>query len=125
MGSQSGRNTTATNLRSIKKKKIQKAIRKIMFKIFNHSTETPFNEVKILNLEQQKNLAVAGFRWKVKNDMIPKILQSNRNRVYAQNNQKYIIPIANTDFLKQGITYQGPRVWNYLKSELKNKETLL
>ena len=124
MGSQSGRNTTATNLRSIKKK-LQKAIRKIMFKIFNHSTETPFNEVKILNLEQQKNLAAAGFRWKVKNDMIPKTLQSNRNRVYAQNNHKYIIPIANTDFLRQRITYQGPRVWNYLKSELKNKEILL
>ena len=59
-----------------------------MFKIFSHSTETPFNELKILNLEQQQKLAVAGFMWIVKNDMIPKTLQSNKNRVYGQNNHK-------------------------------------
>ena len=63
--------------------------------------------------------------WKVKNDMIPKTLKShfcNRNCAYGQNNHKYHIQIVNTELIKRSITYQGPRVWNNLKSELKTKK---
>ena len=70
-----------------------------------------------------RDLRVGGFMQKAKTDMIPKTLQSHfckRNRV--QNNHKYHNPIANTELLKQSITYQRPRVWNNLKSKLKNKD---
>ena len=72
-----------------------------------------------------RDLRVGGFMQKAKTDMISKTLQSHfckRNRVYGQNNHKYYNPIANTELLKQSITYQRPRVWNNLKSKLKNKD---
>ena len=90
-----------------------------MFKKYNHPTET--QDIKPSTIRNFSNIRIC-----VKNDMIPKSLQShfyNRNRVYGQSNHKYHIPIANTELLKQIITYQGPKVWNYLKSELKNKES--
>ena len=72
-----------------------------------------------------RDLRPGEFKQKVKTDKIHQTLQShicNRNRVYGQQNHKYQNPIVNTELLKQSITYQRPRVWNNLKSKLKNKD---
>ena len=56
---------------------------------------------------------------------IPKlILPSTLEIEYRENNLKYHIPNINLALLKRNIVYQGPRIWNSLKNDIKIKESI-
>ena len=71
--------SVASNLRSIQSK-VNKAVRKMLFKNQIHPTEQLFNELKTLNLEKQRILTNAGFMWKVANKEFPKTIRGHFKR---------------------------------------------
>ena len=56
---------------------------------------------------------------------IPKLnLPSTLETEYRENNLKYHIPNINFALLKRNIVYQGPRIWNNLKNDIKIKKNI-
>ena len=65
--------------------------------------------------------------WQLTYDNIPDTIKSSfsiRNRDYGAHNLKYHIPNINLELLKRNIVYQGPRIWNSLKNDIKIKESI-
>ena len=61
---------------------------------------------------------------KVLNDEVPHILKdyfSIRERNYGHNNAKFHLPLANTNLFKRDIVYQGPKLWNSIPANIRNK----
>ena len=118
---------TKSNLKIIQEK-MKKAIITISFKKSNHQTEPLSQELQILNSEEnQKNLQTTCFMWKLSNNETPASISENfqiRNRTFGEKNFKYHVPSAKSDLLTKNIIFQGPRLWNSLKTELKNKKRL-
>ena len=46
---------------------------------------------------------------------------SIRERNYGHNNAKFHLPLANTNLFKQDIVYQGPKLWDSIPTNIKNK----
>ena len=42
---------------------------------------------------------------------------------FGEKKIKYHVPSAKSELLKTNIIFQGPRLWNSLKTELKNKKS--
>ena len=64
--------------------------------------------------------------WKVLNDKVPQILKDHfsiRERNYGHINAK--LPLANTNLFKQDIVYHGPKLWNSIPTNIKNKVSVL
>ena len=62
----------------------QEAMHKVIFEKYI-PTEPLFNNLKVLNLQQQKFVAVGGFMWLLKNDMVAETLNSqfcSRNSIW-------------------------------------------
>ena len=60
-------------------------------------------------------------------DNIPDTIRSSfniRNREYGENNLKYHISNINLELLKRNIVYQGPKIWNSLKNDIKIEKTI-
>ena len=65
--------------------------------------------------------------WKVLNDKVPQTLKDHfsiNERNYNHNNAKFHLPLANTNLFKQDIIYQGPKLWNSIPINIKNKVSL-
>ena len=65
--------------------------------------------------------------WQLTYKNIPDTIKSSfnfRNREYGGNNLKYHVPNINLELLKRNIVYQGPRIWNRLKNDIKNKKSI-
>lgn len=65
--------------------------------------------------------------WQLTHDNIPNTIKSafkTRNRNYGENNLKYHLPNINSELLKRNIIYQGPKIWNSLESNIKNKKSI-
>ena len=117
---------TPSNLKPIKKN-LQKAVRKILFKNHNQPTELLFHELKVLDFDKHKFLTISSFMWQLTYDNIPDTIKSSfsiRNRDYGEHNLKYHIPNINLELLKRNIVYQGPRIWNSLKNDIKIKMSI-
>ena len=117
---------TSTNLKPIKKN-LQKAIRKMLFKNRSHSIEPLFKVLKILDFEKHKFLTISSFMWQLTYNNIPDTIKTafkTRNRDYGENNLKYHLPNINSELLKRNIIYQGPKIRNSLKSNIKNKKSI-
>ena len=116
---------TPSNLKPIKKN-LQKAVRKILFKNRNQPTEPLFHELKVLDFDKHKFLTISSFMWQLTYDNIPDTIKSSfniRNRDYGVNNRKYHIPNISSEILKRNIVYQGPKIWNNLKNDIKIKKS--
>ena len=116
-----------SNLKPIKKN-LQKAVRKILFKNRNQPTEPLFDELKVLDFDKHKFLTISSFMWQLTYDNIPDTIKSSlniRNRDYGVNNRKYHIPNISSEILKRNIVYQGPKIWNNLKNDIKTKNSIL
>ena len=60
-------------------------------------------------------------------DNIPDTIKSAfniRKRDYKENNLKDHIPNINLELLKRNIEYQGPKIWNSLKNDIKIQITI-
>ena len=115
--------TTPSTLKTIQTN-IKKTIRKILFKTSNHSTEPLFQKLNILDFEKLKLLKIRIFMWKVLNDNVPQTLKDHfsiRERNCGHNNAKFHLPLANANFFKRDIVYQGPKLWNSMSTNIKNK----
>ena len=116
---------TPSNLKPIKKY-LQKAVRKILFKNRNQPTEPLFHELKVLDFDKHKFLTISSSMWQLTYDNIPDTIKSSfniRNRDYGVNNRKYHIPNISSEILKRNIVYQGPKIWNNLKNDIKIKKS--
>ena len=51
-------------------------------------------------------------------------LPSTLETEYGENNLKYHISNINLELLKRNIVYQGPKIWNSLKNDIKIKKTI-
>ena len=103
---------------------IKKTIRKMLFKKSNHPTEPLFQKLNILDFEKLKLLKIGIFMWKVLNGKVPQTLKDHfsiRERNYGHNNAKFHLPLANTNLFKREIVYQGPKLWNSIPTNIKNK----
>ena len=117
---------TSTNLKPIKKN-LQKAIRKMLFKNRSHSIEPLFKDLEILDFEKHKFLTISSFMWQLTYNNIPDTIKTafkTRNRDYGENNLKYHLPNINSELLKRNVIYQGPKIWNSLKNNIKNKKSI-
>ena len=100
---------TPNNLKSIKQK-LQKAVKKILFKNRKQPTEPLFHKFKFLNFDKHEFL-ISSFMWQLTYENIPDKIKSSlniRNREYGENKLKYHIPNTNLELLKRNIVYQGP-----------------
>ena len=62
--------------------------------------------------------------WKVLNGEVPQTLKDNlsiRQRNYGHNNAKFHLLLANTNLFKRYIAYQGPKLWNSIPTNIRNK----
>ena len=106
---------------------VQKAVRKILFKNRNQPTEPLFHELKVLDFDKHKFLTISSFMWQLTYENIPHTIKSSfniRNRERGENNLKYHVPNINLEFLKRNIVYQGPRICNSLKNDIKIKTSI-
>ena len=75
------------------RKNLKKAIRRILFKKFNDSTELLFKELNILEFDSQHNLIKGKFMWQVNNKEIPRNISKLfhvKDRMFgSENNIKY------------------------------------
>ena len=116
---------TPCNLKPIKKI-LQNAVRKILFKNCNQPTEPLFHELKVLDFDKNKFLTISSFMWQLTYYNIPDTIKSSfniRNRAYEESNLKHHIPNINLELRKKhgerSIAYQGPRMRNSLKNDIK------
>ena len=103
---------------------IKKTIRKMLFKTSNHPAEPLFQKLNILDFEKLKLLKIRIFIRKVLNDNVPQTLKDHfsiSERNYGHNNAKFHLPLANTNLFKRDIVYQGPKLWNSMSTNIKNK----
>ena len=103
---------------------IKKTIRKVLFKNSNYLSVPLFQKLNILDFERLKLLKIGIFMWKVANDKVPQTLKDHfsiRKRNYGHNNEKSHLPLANANLFKRDIVYQGPKLWNSIPANIKNK----
>ena len=65
--------------------------------------------------------------WQLIYDSISDTIKSSlniRNRDYGENNPKYHIPNISSELLKRNIVYQGPKIWNSLKNDIKFQKSI-
>ena len=95
----------------------------------NHPTgPLLFQKLNILDFEKLKLLKIGIFMRKVLNDKVPQTLKDHfsiREKNYGHNNAKFHLPLANTNFFKQDIVYHGPKLWNSIPTNIKNKVSVL
>ena len=119
--------TNKTNTKSIKTN-MKKAVRKILFKKYNDHTEPLFRHLNILNFEKSRLLSFGKFMWQIKNDEIPEILSNfstRKSKSYGNDDSlKFHIPNIKLEITKNSIFYQGPKSWNNIPSDIKNKKSL-
>ena len=91
----------------------------------SHKTCKPEN---FLDFDKHKFLTISSSMWQLTYDNIPDTIKSSfniRNRDYGVNNRKYHIPNISSEILKRNIVYQGPKIWNNLKNDIKTKKSIL
>ena len=96
----------------------------MLFKKSNHQTELLFQKLNILNFDKLKLLKIGIFMSKVLNDETPKTVKDHfsiREMNYSHNNAKFHFPLANTNLFKRDIVYQGPKLWNSIPANIRNK----
>ena len=106
---------------------IKKTLRKMLFKKSNHSTELLFQKLNILHFDKLKLLKIGIFTRKVLNDEVSQTLKDHfsiRERNHAYNNAKFHVQLANTNLFKQDIVYKGPKLWNSIPANIRNKVSL-
>ena len=65
--------------------------------------------------------------WQLTYDNIPATIKSSfnaRKRGYGESNYKYHVPNVSSELSKRTIIYQGPKIWNKLKTDVKNKTNI-
>ena len=115
------------SLTKIITKNLNKIIRKMLFKKYNHPTKPLFKELNILPFENQKSFLMLQFMWKITFDQMEENIKSlfkQRERTFGENDVKFHIPNVNLDRTKNSIIFQGPKLWNTLNSSIKNKKNI-
>ena len=105
------------------RKNLKKTIRRMLFKKFNDSTELLFKELNILDFDSQHNLIIGKFMWQVNNKEIPR----NISKLFhvKGNNIKYHIPSGYLNVIKNSVLFQGPKFWNEIPIDIRNKKSLI
>ena len=65
--------------------------------------------------------------WKALNGKVPQTLKdqlSIRVRTYGHNNAKFHLALANINLFKRDTVYQGPKLWNSVPTNIKNKASV-
>ena len=65
--------------------------------------------------------------WQSTYDNIPATIKYSfnaRKRGYGESNHKYHVPNVSSELSKRTIIYQGPKIWNKLKTDVKNKTNI-
>ena len=110
------------------RKNLKKAIRRMLFRKFNDPTEPLFKELNILDFASQHNLIIGKFMWQVNNNEIPRNISQLfhvKNRIIGlENNIKYYIPSVNLIIVKNSVFFQGPKLWNEIPIDIRNKKSL-
>ena len=102
-----------------------KAVRKILHKKYNHPTKPLFEELKILPFVKEIEFGILQFMWKVTFDELTENIKSSfyrRERTFGDNDIKYYIPNVKLDRTENSIIFQGPKLWNSINTNLKNKK---
>ena len=111
------------------RKNLKKAIRRMLFKKFNDSAELLFKELNILDFHSQHNLIIGKFMWQVNNKEIPrnisKLFHVKDGIFGSENNIKYHIPSVNLNLIKKSVLFQGPKFWNEIPIDIRNKKSLV
>ena len=111
------------------RKNLKKSIRRMLFKKFNDSTELLFKELNILDFDSQHNLIIGKFMWQVNNKEIPRNISKLfhvKDRMFgSENNIKYHIPSVNLNLIKKSVLFQGPKFWNEIPIDIRNKKSLV
>ena len=120
-----GRNKCVTNPI---RKNLKKAIRRMLFRKFNDPTEPLFKELNILDFDSQHNLIIK-FMWQVNNNEVPRNISQLfhvKNRIIGlENNIKYHIISVNLNIVKNSVFFQGPKLWNEISIDIRNKKSLV
>ena len=98
-----------------------------MFKNCNQPNEPLFHELKVLDFDKHKFLTISSFMWQLLYDNTPDTIKSSfniRHRYYEENNPKYHIPNISSELLKKNTVYQGSKIWNSLKYDIKIKKSI-
>ena len=106
----------------------KKALRIITFSSFDHPSSSLYKSLNIIKLPDLVKLTVAIFMYKYHNRLLPTAFQSfftNVNKVHNYNTrlaskQSFYLPRARTNYAIFNIRFQGPRVWNLLKEDVKS-----
>ena len=96
----------------------------MLFKKSNHPRKPLFQKLNIVDFEKLKLLKTGIFMWIVLNDKVPQTLKyhfSIRERNYGHYNAKFHSLLANTNLFKLDIVYRGPKLWNSIPTNVKNK----
>ena len=101
----------------------------MLYKKFNDTTELLFKELNILDFDSQHNLIIGKFMWQVNNKEIPRNiskLSHVKGRMFgSENNLKYHIPSVNLNLIKNSVLFQGPKFWNEIPIDIRNKKSLV
>ena len=101
----------------------------MLFRKFNDPTEPLFKELNILDFDSQHNLIIGKFMWQVNNNEIPRNVSQLfhvKNRIIGlENNIKYHIPSFNLNIVKNSVFFQGPKLWNEIPIDIRNKKSLV
>ena len=68
------------------------------------------------------------FMWKILNGKLAQTLKEHfsfRERNYGHKNTKLHLPLTNTNIFKQDNVYQGPKLWNAIPANIRNKVSVL
>ena len=101
-------------------RKTRKAIRLISFKPYHEEPIPLFKQHSILPLEETFLLKQAKFMWKMQNELIPPSLTRNFN---SNSRNQLTISHNRLDHSAKHITYAGPRLWNAIPVDIRNKLT--
>ena len=101
-------------------RKTRKAIRLISFKPYHEEPIPLFKHHSILPLEETFLLKQAKFMWKMQNELIPPSLTRNFN---SNSRNQLTISHNRLDHSAKHITYAGPRLWNAIPVDIRNKLT--
>ena len=101
----------------------------MLFRKFNDSTKPLFKELNILEFDNQQSLIIGKFMWQVNNNEIPrnisKLFHVKSRIIGSENNTKYHIPSVNLNLVKNSVMFQGPKLWNGIPIDIRNKTSLL
>ena len=99
----------------------KRAIRIITKKPFLEHSRPLFKQMNILNIYDMIKLRISEYVYRNLNS---NIFQRLRHQHNTRGRDGLIIPVHALDTFKRSLAYSGPKIWNNIPEEIKNKTTL-